>query len=183
MAILSIPDEHRKLTDTRAICDFLKPFGIWYERWDAEHGVGPDATADEILNGYAVEIETLKAKCGYVTADVIDVTPETPGLETMLNRFNKEHTHAEDEVRFIVNGSGIFHIHPTQPAGAPVFAIELQAGDMINVPAGTRHWFDLCAARTIRAIRLFRDKSGWTPEYEKNGVHENYQPICFGPRH
>jgi len=100
MAVLTVPDQNEKLTDALAICELLKQFGIWYERCGAEHSVGPDASADEILKGYAAEIDALKARGGYVTADVIDVTPETPGLDAMLNRFNKEHTHAEDEVRF-----------------------------------------------------------------------------------
>ena len=80
----------------------------------------------------------------------------------MLNKFNAEHWHDEDEVRFIVEGRGLFHIHP--PDG-PVFAIEVEAGDLIRVPRGTHHWFDLCADRRIRAIRLFQDPSGWTPHY------------------
>ena len=179
MAVVTIPAEKRKLTGAAEISAYLKPAGLWYERWNVERGVSPDASAGEILNAYAPEIQTMNARGGYATADVINVTPETPGLDEMLNRFNKEHTHAEDEVRFIVKGSGIFHIHA---AGRPVFAIEMEAGDMINVPAGTRHWFDLCSTRTIRAIRLFREKAGWTPLYIENGVHGDYQPICFGPQ-
>src|SRR5579862_4413299 len=167
MAVLTVPDQNEKLTDALAICELLKQFGIWYERCGAEHSVGPDASADEILKGYAAEIDALKARGGYVTADVIDVTPQTPGLDAMLNRFNKEHTHAEDEVRFIVKGAGVFHIHPLV---GPVFAIQMEAGDMINVPAGTKHWFDLCSDKTIRAIRLFREKAGWTPIYTDSGA-------------
>jgi len=49
------------------------------------------------------------------------------------------------------------------------------------VPRGTWHWFDLCADRDIRAIRLFQDKSGWTPHYTQSGVDQGYQPVCFGP--
>ena len=180
MACVTIPEKKWRIDGVGEIQAFLKPFGIWYERWDVERGVGPNAPADAILAAYAPEIETLKKRGGYVTADVIDVTPELPGLETMLNKFNKEHTHAEDEVRFIVKGSGIFHIHPKD---GPVFGIQMEAGDMINVPAGTQHWFDLCATRTIRAIRLFREQSGWTPVYIDGGVHGQYQPICFGPQY
>lgn len=190
MACLTIPDEKRRLNDPAEISAFLKPFGIWYERWNVERGVGPDASAEVILAAYAPEIETLKTRGGYVTADVIDVTPETPGLDAMLNRFNKEHTHAEDEVRFIVKGAGIFHIHASPQHGqnsavraTQVFAIQMEAGDMINVPAGTKHWFDLCSDKTIRAIRLFREKAGWTPVYVDSGVHGNYQPVCFGPQY
>ncbi|MGL5097714.1 MAG: 1,2-dihydroxy-3-keto-5-methylthiopentene dioxygenase, partial [Planctomycetia bacterium] len=140
--------------------------------------VDPNAASEEILAAYAPEIDLLKARGGYTTADVINVTPETPGLDAMLNKFNKEHTHAEDEVRFIVKGKGVFHIHPR---GGPVFAVEVEAGDMINVPRGTQHWFDLCEERTIRAIRLFQDTKGWTPEYIEGGVHESYTPMCWGP--
>jgi 1,2-dihydroxy-3-keto-5-methylthiopentene dioxygenase len=180
MACLTIPEQHKRITDVAESLSYLKPYGIWYERWAVERGVPPTAPADAILAAFAPEIEVLKQRGGYVTADVIDVTPELPGLQEMLNRFNKEHTHAEDEVRFIVNGSGIFHIHPQQ---GPVFGLQMEAGDMINVPAGTRHWFDLCSTRTIRAIRLFREKSGWTPMYVNDGVHDSYQPICFGPQY
>ena len=113
-----------------------------------------------------------------MTADVIDVRPETPDLDTMLARFNKEHWHDEDEVRFILEGRGLFHIHP---ANGTVFAIEVESGDLIRVPRGTRHWFDLCGERRIRAIRLFQATAGWTPQYTDSGVDRNFQPLCFGP--
>ena len=95
----------------------------------------------------------------------------------MLQKFKTEHWHDEDEVRFIIEGRGVFHIHP--PNG-PVFAIEVEAGDLIRVPRGTHHWFDLCQERRIRAIRLFQDPSGWTPHYTGSGVDAGFQPMCFG---
>ena len=98
----------------------------------------------------------------------------------MLARFDKEHTHAEDEVRFTVSGRGLFHIHPEN---GPVFAVEVESGDLINVPRGTRHWFNLCQERSIRCIRLFEDPAGWTPEYVDDGVHARYEPLCFGPNY
>ena len=96
----------------------------------------------------------------------------------MLAKFNIEHTHDEDEVRFIVAGHGLFHIHSS---GRPVVGIEVVAGDLIRVPRGTLHWFDLCLDRRIRAIRLFQDASGWTPHYTGSGVDRRFQPVCFGP--
>lgn len=179
MAVVTVPDENRKIEDADSIREFLAPFGIWYEQWDlGSQRVDPEASSDEILAAYAPEIERLKEKGGFVTADVINVQPDTPGLDLMLNKFNKEHTHSEDEVRFIVKGRGVFHIHPDN---GPVFGIEMGAGDLINVPRGIKHWFDLCNDRTIRAIRLFEDPTGWTPHYIEEGVHERYQPVCWGP--
>ena len=178
MARIRVQDENREIADGKEIREFLKPFGIMYEKWDVESRVGPEATNEEILGAYAPEIERLKEQGGFVTADVINVTPETPGLDAMLAKFNKEHTHSEDEVRFTIKGSGLFHIHPDN---APVFAIQVESGDLISVPTGTQHWFDLCDDRTIRCIRLFEDTSGWTPHYVDNPVHENYTPVCMGP--
>ena len=178
MARIRIQDENREITDVQEIRDFLKPFGIWYEKWDVEGRIGSEATNEEILTAYAPEIERLKAAGGFVTADVINVSPATPNLDVMLAKFAKEHTHSEDEVRFTVRGSGVFHIHPEN---GPVFGIQVESGDLVNVPRGTQHWFDLCNDRTIRCIRLFQDQSGWTPHYVENSLHEKYSPVCLGP--
>ena len=178
MAEVHVPDQDRKITDVAEIREFLEPFGIWYEKWDVEGRIGKEATNDDILEAYQPEIERLKEQGGFVTADVINVCPDTPGLDEMLNKFNKEHTHSEDEVRFTVAGKGLFHINPEN---GPVFSVTVESGDLINVPEGTRHWFNLCDDRHIRCIRLFEDPGGWTPHYQSQPVHENYAPLCMGP--
>jgi len=178
MAIVLIPDENRKIEGAEAIGAFLKPFGIWHERWELEERVSPDAPSETILDAYKPEIDRLKAAGGYITADVMQVSPATPNLDAMMEKFKSEHTHAEDEVRFILKGAGLFHIHPEN---GPVFAIQVEAGDLINVPKGIKHWFNLCADKTIRAIRLFQNPAGWTPVYEASPVSGRYQPLCFGP--
>lgn len=178
MARVIIPDENRTLSDVDEIRTFLEPMGIWYENWPVTQRLAADATNEEILAEFAPEIESLKQRGGFVTADVINVNQETPNLDAMLAKFDKEHTHAEDEVRFTVAGRGLFHIHPET---GPVFAVEVEAGDLINVPNGTKHWFNLCDERSIRCIRLFEDAAGWTPEYVAEPVHSSYQPLCFGP--
>jgi len=177
MAILNIPEENRTINDPEEMTTYLSALGIVYERWAPSHSVATGAPAEEILAAYAAEIERLKTSGGYVAADVIDVGPQTPGLKEMLAKFNREHWHDDDEVRFIIEGRGLFHIHPEKQ---PVVAIEVEAGDLIRVPAGTLHWFNLCADLRIRAIRLFKDPAGWTPRYTESGVDSNFQPLCFG---
>ena len=171
MAIVTIPDKNLTLTDTAEITAYLAKINIDYERLESQPRISPDATADEILAAYAPELEELKAKGSYVTADVIDIKPEIPNLETMLDKFRPEHWHDEDEVRFIVKGCGVFHI---APENGDVAAIKMTAGDLIRVPRGTHHWFDLDENRTVRAIRLFQDTSGWTPHYTESGLEKNY---------
>ena len=178
MAIVRIPADEAVISDAGAVTAFLADHHIDYEHWTPDHPVGAEATPEMVLAAYAREIEPLMARGGYQTADVIDVRPETPNLEAMLAKFSREHWHDEDEVRFTIEGRGLFHVHPQE---GPVFAIEVEAGDLIRVPKGTHHWFDLCADRRIRAIRLFQDQSGWTPHYTDTGIDQAFQPVCFGP--
>ena len=171
MAVVTIFNEDKTITSAAEIASALANYNIDYERWTPSHPVGDDAPPDEILNAYSREIEDLKRRGGYVTADVIDVSPATPGLDEMLAKFKREHWHDEDEVRFIIAGRGRFHIHAT---GGDVLAIEVEAGDLIRVPRGTLHWFNLCSDRRIRTIRLFQDTAGWTPHYTESRVDEKF---------
>jgi len=133
MAIVTIADENQTFRSEDEIAAVLAGHGIDYERWNPAHAVGDDAPAAEILRIYAREIERLKQRGGYVTADVIDIDPNTPGLDQMLAKFNREHWHDEDEVRFIIAGRGLFHIQST---AGPVLAIEVEAGARRR---GSRH--------------------------------------------
>lgn len=178
MATLHIPDQGKTITGYAAIKDYLQAIDIGYEVWKPAFTLPDAAPSAEILRAYSREIELLKQQGGYVTADVIDLYPTTPNLETMLARFRKEHFHDEDEVRFIVEGRGVFHLHPRS---GPVVGLEVEAGDLARVPRGTWHWFDLCGDRRIRAIRLFQDPAGWTPHYTDSGIDAGYQPLCLGP--
>src|SRR5580698_4021897 len=176
MAVLRFPPEELVIDDESEVRARLALLGIDYESWDLSR-VGADASADAVLAAYAEEIDEMKRRGGYVTADVIDVFPETPGLDAMLARFDKEHTHSEDEVRFILAGRGIFFLH----MGEKVVSVEVGPGDLLRVPRGTTHWFTLCEDRRIRTVRWFQDTTGWTPQYTGTGIDSGYQPLCFGP--
>jgi 1,2-dihydroxy-3-keto-5-methylthiopentene dioxygenase len=179
MATLRIPSQGVHVSSDEQVREQLDEVGIQFERWRPSHPLGADADAAEVLRAYDAEIQRLKQEGGYVTADVIDVKPETPNLDAMLAKFSREHWHDEDEVRFIIEGSGVFHIHPR---GGDTLAIEVGQGDLLRVPKGTWHWFDLCADRRIRAIRLFQDPAGWTPHYTDSGAEKGLEPVCLGPR-
>ncbi|MCB1124053.1 MAG: cupin domain-containing protein [Verrucomicrobiae bacterium] len=179
MALLRIPEEDRSLTEADEVQDYLRNIGIDCGTWKTDHALPDNPTSEDILEAYATEIETAKQAGGYVTADVIAVQPDTPNLDVMLAKFSKEHWHDEDEVRFIIDGTGVFHFNTGE--GKPVVALEVKAGDYIRVPRGTWHWFDLCQDKTIKAIRLFQDPSGWTPHYTDSGKEQGFLEVCLGP--
>lgn len=177
MATLRIPDRDVTITGYEAIKEHLASIGIGYETWKPAHELDRDASNQEVLDAFAKEIEILKQQGGYQAADVIDLYPDTPNLDAMLAKFSREHWHDEDEVRFIIEGRGVFHIRPKD---GEVVALEVESGDLARVPAGTWHWFDLCQDKRIRAIRLFQDPTGWTPHYTDSGVDSGYMPVCMG---
>lgn len=177
MVKINVTGEKKVIDQQSAAQTFLAERGIRYDRWDIHKLSSAERNEDQILKAFSDEIETLKKEGNYLVADVINIDSKTPDLETMLEKFKKEHVHSEDEVRFTIDGSGIFYINKD----GEVFSIEVEPGDLLGVPAGTKHWFDLCQDRHIIAIRLFQNRSGWTPYYTNSGLDGKYQPLCFGP--
>ncbi len=118
---------------------------------------------------YQPTLDHLKNKNGYIEQDIVELTPNMPNLEEICNKFLDEHRHDEDEVRMILLGEGIFDIRSSHDEWMRVF---VEKGDLIVVPAGRYHRFTLTEKKTIRCVRLFKNKSGWVPYYrfQKIGV-------------
>lgn len=150
-----------------AIARALAEIGVRFERWPTREVAG------DILAAYAPEIERLKAEGGYRSVDVISLAPDHPDRETLRAKFLSEHIHAEDEVRFFVSGEGLFTLH----SQGRVFNILCVQGDLIRVPAGTRHWFDMGPRPSFTAIRLFIDPDGWVAHFTGDDIAARF------PRH
>ncbi|MFT4704470.1 MAG: 1,2-dihydroxy-3-keto-5-methylthiopentene dioxygenase [Bradymonadia bacterium] len=167
MATVSVRSTRDQTTDPASITELLKPHGVLYEQWDisklsqqpATDGQSPE---DHVLTVFADEVKTMCATRGYHTADVIALSESTPNLDTILAKFDKEHFHTEDEVRFVVSGRGRFIIRGKDDE---LYDVEVEPGDLLAVPEGTHHWFELCDDKQIQCIRLFTDMTGWVAHY------------------
>jgi 1,2-dihydroxy-3-keto-5-methylthiopentene dioxygenase len=171
MATLTIPDQGTEIADWDAIAAFLSERGIRFERWAAAAPLSESATSDEVLAAYQGDIDRLKKEEGYVTCDVISVTPSVPNVDQVRQKFLSEHTHSEDEVRYFVDGSGLFWFHLTD---TPVFRVKCEKGDFISVPQNTPHWFDFGPTVFVKCIRLFNDPAGWVANYTGSGIDQRY---------
>ena len=130
------------------------------------------ATQEDILTAYEKDLKPFMEEGGYLTADVISINSLTENYEAIRAKFLAEHTHSEDEIRFFVDGQGLFWFNMENE---PVFNLLCQRGDLISVPAGTKHWFDAGESDPfVKAIRIFIDMSGWVPEYTQSGVEQNF---------
>jgi 1,2-dihydroxy-3-keto-5-methylthiopentene dioxygenase len=172
MAQLRFHDTGERLVSHEEVSQYLNQQGIIYERWNLsklpehlrdKYNLSEEEKA-EIIQTFREEIDDLSRRRGYITEDVITLSPETPNLEQLLQNFKQEHHHTDDEVRFIVSGHGIFAI---EGKDGRYFDVELEAGDLISVPAGARHYFTLMEDRRVVAVRIFKTKEGWVPIYER----------------
>ncbi len=156
------------LDDFDAIAATLAPSGVLLERWEAGATLAPQAQDTDIVGAYARDIERLKAIGGYKSCDVLRLSADHPQRETLRAKFLAEHVHDDDEVRFFVEGAGLFYIRHD---GA-VHALECTRGDLIVLPAGTLHWFDTGAEPSFTVIRLFTMPEGWVARFTGDAIAE-----------
>ncbi len=161
--------------DPELIAAELAQRGIGFERWPARVELAEDAAPDQVLTAYAPEIARVQASGTYPTVDAIRLTPEHPDREALRQKFLAEHTHSEDEVRFFVEGRGLFCLH----IGEEVLQVLCESGDWISVPAGTRHWFDMGPSPRFTAIRFFDNPEGWVAQFTGDAIAERY-PLLDG---
>lgn len=113
---------------------------------------------------YQGPLDELKTDRGYIEQDIVELSPATPNLDTICAKFEGEHLHDDDEVRFVLEGEGIFDIRSRDDRYMRVIVAR---GDLIIVPKERHHRFLLTEAKSIRCVRLFRDRSGWVPHYRQ----------------
>lgn len=177
MAILSIPDQQAEWHDSQEIKSFLNNRGIFFDQWTCNELFDDTASQEEILSAYAKDLDPFMRQGGYLTADVISINSLTQNYPAIRSKFLAEHTHSEDEIRFFVDGKGLFWFHLENE---PVFNLLCEKGDLISVPAGTKHWFDAGEVNPfVKAIRIFIDTSGWIPEYTNSKVEERFASFTF----
>jgi 1,2-dihydroxy-3-keto-5-methylthiopentene dioxygenase len=157
------PREH---TNADEIARELNAVGVRFERWSVDRPIAPGADQAAILDAYRSSVERVQRDGGYATVDVLSLAKGTPNVEPIRKKFLDEHAHTEDEVRFFVAGSGAFYLR----LAGNVYQAVCVRGDLISVPAGTRHWFDMGPDPEFTAIRWFNNQTGWVPQFTGDGI-------------
>ena len=160
----SVHEEHPEIARE------LAKVGVRFEQWEASQPVVPGASQDQVIAAYRKDIDRLMREEGYQSVDVISLTPDHPDRAALRQKFLSEHTHSEDEVRFFVAGAGQFTLHIQDK----VYDVLCEQGDLIGVPDGTRHWFDMSEAPYFVAIRLFTNKEGWVANFTGSDIAERF---------
>ena len=162
-------DPHTPILETSdgdRIAQELREIGIRFERWAADAHLEVGASQADALEAYRTSVERLTSECGFQSVDVLQVERGTPNTEPMRMKFFNEHRHSEDEVRFFIEGRGAFYLH----VGSRVFQAICVKGDLISVPAGTTHWFDMGPDPEFTVIRFFVNPDGWVADFTGSSI-------------
>jgi 1,2-dihydroxy-3-keto-5-methylthiopentene dioxygenase len=153
----------------------LAAINVAFEQWEAAQPIAPGASAEEVMAAYRADIDRLVQAHGFRSVDVVSIAPDHPNREEMRRKFLDEHFHKEDEVRFFVAGSGLFTLHVADR----VYEVKCEQGDLIAVPDGTTHWFDMGPEPSFVAIRFFTEPDGWVGHFTGTdiaGRFPRYEP-------
>ncbi len=157
-------------TEHGVIADKLAELGVRFERWQASVPLTADADQEEVLAAYAEDVQRLTDEYGFQSVDVVSLGPAHPQKAEMRQKFLAEHTHGDFEVRFFVDGKGLFYLH----VGDKVYLVLCEQGDLISVPANTTHWFDMGEDPDFKCIRLFVIPEGWVGEFTGSDIANRF---------
>ena len=152
------------------IANILKDVGVQFERWQANHVLSADAAQDEVLRAYQDSIERLSDQHQFQSVDVVALGPDHPQKQQMRQKFLAEHTHADFEIRFFVEGTGLFYLHIDDK----VYLVLCEKGDLISVPANTTHWFDMGENPNFKCIRFFTNAEGWVGDFTGSDIATHF---------
>lgn len=164
------PASSQVYTDRSDIARELDTIGVLFESWTADRELSDDANQDEVLSAYRDSVNRLMDKYQFQSADVIGLKPDHPDKDALRAKFLDEHFHSDYEVRFFVEGQGLFCIHKDHR----VYAVLCEKGDLISVPANTPHWFDMGPHPRFKCIRLFTTPEGWVANFTGNDIANRF---------
>jgi len=162
--------EVETIRDHSAIVARLKSAGVQFELWNADQVLPADADQQMVIAAYQDSIDQLNKKYGFQTVDVVSLRPDHPQKKEMRQKFLAEHTHDDFEIRFFVDGRGLFYLH----IGGKVYMVLCEGGDLISVPARTTHWFDMGSDPSFKCIRFFTTPDGWVGNFTGSDIHTRF---------
>ncbi|WP_455827053.1 1,2-dihydroxy-3-keto-5-methylthiopentene dioxygenase [Pseudomonas graminis] len=150
------PDTPNKvLTHFDDIAATLAELGVRFERWQPAP-IEKGASDAQMIAAYQAQIDAL----GYAGVEVLSVTSDHPQKDELRAQFLDERRYREDHVRFFIAGQGLFTLH----IGDYVYAVRCEKNDLLVIPAGMAHWFDMGENPHFVALQLFDSAQGGVPE-------------------
>ncbi|MCO5614985.1 hypothetical protein L7F22_069272 [Adiantum nelumboides] len=104
-------------------------------------------------------LETIKKERGYNYWDIVTMTPSMADYEEKVKHFYTEHLHADEEIRFLLDGGGYWDIRDYDENW---IRFRIEKGDLVVLPPGMYHRFTLDVNNHAKAMRMFKGLPCWT---------------------
>lgn len=163
---IASPDTPNKvLTHVDDIAATLAEHGVRFERWQPAP-IEKGASDAQIIAAYQARIDGL----GYRCVEVLSVSGDHPQKDELRAQFLEERRYSEDEVRFFIAGQGLFTLH----IGDYVYGVRCEKNDLLVIPAGIAHWFDMGENPHVVALRLFNTVQGGVPQLTGDAIARRF---------
>ncbi|VAW89870.1 1,2-dihydroxy-3-keto-5-methylthiopentene dioxygenase [hydrothermal vent metagenome] len=175
MSVLTISPERglsspQVINDPLQICAELGRSSVLFEQWQVGQPLVADASEAQVIAAYQRDVDRLMKKNNSRVVDLVSIGPDHPKRGELRSQFLGEHTHSDFEARFFVEGRGLFYLH----IKGQVYGLMCEAGDLISVPKGIPHWFDMGELPDFKCIRLFSDPADWVAEYTDSSIAASF---------
>ena len=145
------PEQPNKvLTHAEDIASTLAEVGVRFAHWPMPAVLPADASSEAVLGAYQAQIKQLHGDTGLTAVDVLNFASNRTQSDELRARYLQEHSYSVDQVLLCVAGRGLLAVH----IGEQVFELLCGKGDLVVLPAGTRHWLDIGEQPDLLAIRL-----------------------------
>lgn len=105
-------------------------------------------------------MERIRKEREYCNFDIVEIGDKvSPNYQELLNKFKVEHLHYDEEIRYVMSGSGFFDVRSHDDKWIRIHVVK---GDMIVLPEGIYHRFTNDHCNYIHVMRLFKEEPKWT---------------------
>lgn len=156
---------NKVLTHGDDIAATLAEHGVRFERWQPSP-IEKGASDAAMIAAYQAQIDGL----GYGHVEVLSVSHDHSQKAELRAQFLKERRYCDDDARFFIAGQGLFSLH----IGDYVYAVRCEKNDLLVIPAGMAHWFDMGENPHFVALRLFNSAKGWVPELTGDAIANEF---------
>lgn len=122
-----------------------------------------------MIGAYQHAIDRLVAEKGYQSWDVISMRADNPQRRRCAASFSLNIPTVKMKYASLSKGRGCSACILTG-----IFFRSCAKNDLISVPAGTPHWFDMGSSPHFTAIRIFDNQEGWIAKFTGDPIADGY---------
>lgn len=159
---VATPDTPNKvLTHADDIASTLAEHGVRFARWQPAP-IEKSASAAQMIAACQPQIDAL----GFAAVEAFSVTNDHPQKAELRAQFLDERRYSQDEGHFFIAGQGLFNLH----VGDYVYAVRCEKHDLLIIPAGLPHWFDMGENPHCVTLQLFNSMQGRVPDFTGDAI-------------